>query len=218
MENFEEISLSPRLIKDNFSSENIFHCKICENLIINITQCGKCENLFCKKCINLKLQENDFCSMCKETFEYGNVPKITNNIINGFKLNCPLNCGNENLFYSNIFQHLKECINKGKIYSCNSCKEKIIISKENEFNLEDYLISHSEKCLEKICECIFCKETLLRKGLKEHLDICEDRNIHCEKCKFNYSFKMEQPHNEEHCKEISKLRGNLEIYRKKNEL
>ena len=139
------------------------------------------------------------------------------NILNGFNLGCPLDCG-QTILYSKIFEHLKECKNKGKTYSCNSCKEKILISKENEGNVEECLDEHLDKCLEKLAKCGFCREKYPRKFIKDHIFSCDARNIQCCECKLIYSYKMEQPHNEIHCNEIKRLRLNLEIYRKKNGL
>jgi hypothetical protein len=54
-----EITLSPNLLKEHFSSEESFYCKICDNLIVDISQCGKCDILYCKKDISLKLETTE---------------------------------------------------------------------------------------------------------------------------------------------------------------
>ncbi len=214
----EEITLSTKLLKEHFSSEENFFCRLCDNLIVNICQCAKCEILYCKRCISAKLETNDLCPNCGEAFEFGNVPKITKNILNGFKLACPFNC-EEVVFYNNIFAHLKDCSNKGKVFLCKTCHEKILIPKLNCEN--DYLrilFEHFHICPETNSQCKFCKQELLRKDLKMHLDNCEERNIQCNECLFVYSFKMTltAPHDQAHCHEIRRLRKNLELFGKKN--
>jgi len=213
----EEITINTNLIKEHFSSEENFYCKICYNLIVNISQCSNCESLYCKKCISSKLETNENCPNCNEVFDYGNVPKITKNILNGFKLVCPFKC-EEVLFYNNFFNHLKECGNKGKVFRCNTCTNKILVSKINEDNYLKILFDHYESCPEKNTHCKFCKEELLRKDLKLHMENCKERNIKCDKCLFIYPFKMTltAPHDGFHCEEIRKLRKNLELFGKKN--
>lgn len=212
-ENWEEITLKPELLKEHFSSQENFYCKLCDNLIVKITQCAKCETLFCKKCISKKLESNENCPICLETFEDGNVPKITKNILYAFNIKCPFNCETEGISYSSLFSHLKECKMQGKVYSCKFCYEKILISQsDNLFQKTFY--EHKNNCPEKKADCEFCKQSLLKKDLKLHLSSCEERNIKCEHCQFVYPYKM--THDENHCAEIKILRKNLEIYKKKN--
>lgn len=217
-EALEEITLSTKLLKEHFSSEENFFCKLCNNLIVSISQCAKCEILYCKRCISAKLEVSDLCPNCGEAFELGNVPKITKNILNGFKLACPFNC-EEVVFYNNIFAHLKECGNRGKVFLCNTCHEKILIPKLNcESDYLRILFEHVELCPQKNSLCKYCNQELIRKDLNLHLENCEERNIKCDKCLFNYPFKMtlSVPHDETHCEEIRKLRKNLELFGKKN--
>lgn len=217
-EELEEITLNKSLLKEHFSSEENFFCKICDKLIVNITQCAKCEILYCKRCISTKLESSELCPNCNESFEYGTIPKITKNILNGFKLACPFNC-NEDICYNNIFAHLKECANKGKVFLCNTCHEKILIPKlSDEKGYLHILFDHSYSCPEKNSNCKYCKQELLRKDLKLHMENCEERNIKCDRCLFVYPFKMTltAPHDEVHCEEIRRLRKNLELFGKKN--
>jgi len=218
-EDFEDFSISPKLLKESFSSQENFYCKICNNLIVNISQCGKCEILYCKKCIAAKLETNENCPNCGEAFEFGNVPKITKNILNGFKMQCPFNCA-ETVFYSNILTHIKECNNKGKVFNCRVCQEKILVSKSKleENNYHKLLSEHFEFCPERSSQCDYCKQKLLRKDLKTHIHNCEERIIKCDRCLFTYPFKvsLSTPHDENHCVEIRRLRKNLELFGRKN--
>lgn len=217
IDEIKEISLSKTLLKEHFSSEENFFCKLCDNIIVNITQCSVCEILYCKKCITIKLETGENCPNCNEQFEFGNVPKITKNILNAFRLNCPFKC-DEELIYSNVFSHLNECGNKGKVFICNICNDKVLVSKLNSNNFHKILYDHYEMCPERNSNCKFCKLEFLKKDLKIHMENCEERNIKCEKCLFIYPFKMTliTLHDEIHCEEIRKLRKNLELFGKKN--
>jgi hypothetical protein len=213
----DEIVLCPKLLKENFSSQENFYCKICLNIVVNVTQCNNCENLFCRKCIDNLINSDENCPSCKQIFTEGVIPKITKNILNNFILQCPYNC-DEFLKYSNIFPHLKDCNNRGKVFSCIECNEKILVSKQNEENYEKILLDHMGNCPEKITNCIFCRKSIKRRELQIHLDSCEEKTIKCEKCFFVYPLKMtlSNKHDDIHCIEIKRLRKNLELFVKKN--
>lgn len=215
----EETVLSKKLLKEHFSSEETFYCKICYNLVVNVTQCSNCEILFCKKCIELRTKENEKCPGCKAPFSEGFVPRITKNILNNFNLQCPYLC-DEYIKYSGIFSHLNKCNNRGKIFICRECDEKVLIPKQNEDNFERKLIEHMENCPEKITDCKNCKQNMKKRELFLHNDTCEERTIKCEKCCFVYPFKMTLTSNHDiiHCIEIRRLRKNLELFVKKNGL
>jgi len=213
----EEIVLSTKLLKEHFSSQENFYCKICFNLVVNVKQCKNCEILFCKKCIEHRIKQDENCPNCKEAFIEGVVPKITNNILNNFILQCPYMC-DEFLKYTGIFPHLKDCTYRGKVFICIECDEKVLISKQNEDIYDKKLLEHLENCPEKITDCVNCKQSMKRRELHLHSEICEERTIKCEKCFFVYPFKMtlSTKHDIVHCIEIRRLRKNLELFVKKN--
>lgn len=213
----EEIVLSTKLLKEHFSSQETFYCKICYNMVVNVTQCNSCEILYCKKCIENRLKNDENCPSCKETFTEGVVPKITKNILNNFILQCPYMC-DEFVKYSTIFGHLKDCNNRGKVFQCIECEEKVLISKQNEEIFEKKLSEHLDNCPERITDCPNCKQSMKRRELHLHSEVCEERTIKCEKCFFVYPFKMTltNKHDIVHCIEIRRLRKNLELFVKKN--
>ncbi len=113
---------------------------------------------------------------------------------------------------------MKECENRGKVYNCNICNHKILISKDRDDYYLKSLFEHIVTCPETNTTCKYCKQESLRRDLKIHMENCEERNIKCEKCFFIYPFKLTltNPHDEFHCEEIRRLRKNLELFGKKN--
>ena len=216
-ETIQEIVLSSKLLKERFSSQETFYCKICFNIVVNVSQCNSCEILYCKKCIEHRCQTDENCPNCKEVFAEGIVPKITKKILDNFILQCPYMC-DEFVKYSGMFNHIKECDYRGKIFICTECHEKVLISKQNEEIYERKLMEHIDCCKEKQIECDNCKLSLKRRELHLHLEDCEERTIKCEKCFFVYPHKMTlaNTHDNTHCIEIRKLRKNLELFLKKN--
>ena len=103
----QEVVLRTKLLKEHFSSQETFYCKICYNIVVNVTQCNSCEILYCKKCIEHRVQTDENCPNCKEVFSEGKVPKITKKILEAFILQCPYMC-DEYVKYSGIFKHIKE--------------------------------------------------------------------------------------------------------------
>ena len=215
----QEIVLSSKLLKEHFSSQETFYCKICYNIVVNVTQCNSCEILYCKKCIEHRTLTDENCPNCKEAFKEGVVPKITKKILDAFILQCPYMC-DEFVKYSGIFSHIKECSFRGKIFICTECHEKVLISKQNEEIYERKLMEHVDNCPEKTIDCRNCNLSMKRRELHLHSETCEERSIKCEKCFFVYPFKMTLTTNHDniHCGEIRRLRKNLELFLKKNGL
>ena len=120
--------------------------------------------------------------------------------------------------YSGIFDHVKECSYRGKIFICTICNQKVLISKQNEEVYERILMDHINNCPEKEVECGNCHSHMKRRELHLHSEQCEERTIKCDKCLFVYPFKMTltNVHDSVHCSEIRKLRKNLELFLKKN--
>ena len=216
-ETIQEIVLCTKLLKERFSSQETFYCKICNNIVVNVTQCNSCETLYCKKCIDYRIKYDENCPICKEVFSAGVVPKITRKILDNFILQCPYMC-DAFVKYSGMFSHIKDCNYRGKIFICTHCNDKVLISKQNEEVFEKILMEHIDNCPEKIIDCPNCKISMKRRELFLHLETCEERSIKCEKCFFIYPFKMtlSTVHDDIHCMEIRKLRKNLELFLKKN--
>jgi hypothetical protein len=87
-------------IKDNII------CSICKGILYNPVQCSKCQNCFCKKCIDKWKEENKKCpNDCNEA-EYQEC-KMKNDILFKLKITC-VGCGKE-INYNEAQQHHDSC-------------------------------------------------------------------------------------------------------------
>ena len=100
------------IIKDNIyeTFKEYIICPICKKLIIEPIMCLKCQNNFCKNCIqNLKTTLNNSHN-CKNP-NYQNI-KGKNNMITKFKFKCIKGCGIQ-ISYDEINKHYNsDCSNK----------------------------------------------------------------------------------------------------------
>ena len=62
-------------------------CSICLNLVWNPIDCSKCQNIFCKYCINSLLAKRKYsCPLCRKPFKSSNC-KALKKIFEGIKTN-----------------------------------------------------------------------------------------------------------------------------------
>ena len=81
-------------------------CCICKSILINPMMCIKCQNSYCKKCIDKWKEENKKCpNDCKEA-EYQEC-KMKNDILFKLKITC-VGCGKE-INYNEAQQHHDSC-------------------------------------------------------------------------------------------------------------
>lgn len=81
-------------------------CSICKSILINPMMCIKCQNSYCKKCIDKWNEENKKCpNDCKEA-EYQEC-KMKNDILFKLKITC-VGCGKE-IKYNEAQQHHDSC-------------------------------------------------------------------------------------------------------------
>lgn len=112
-------------------------CSICTGLVIDPQQCNKCENCFCKICVNLWISKSNTCPFkCKE-WKLIDTSRVMKAVLNEIFIECPKNCSIKELKYSNIISHINEC--ESKIVSCPTCKSKVneeLVCKESYYELK----------------------------------------------------------------------------------
>lgn len=88
--------------------KDIVICSICTGVLINPVQCNKCENSYCKKCIEEWSKVQNYCPMkCKEqTFKEAS--RITKNILSKIHFICPLGCFKK-MDYQELLNHAEMC-------------------------------------------------------------------------------------------------------------
>jgi hypothetical protein len=176
-----------------------FSCLICLNIVMYPLQCGKCDKLFCKKCIENHLDKHDFCPNCRDApFNKTIFSRLLKRILDESEFVCPLKCDMK-FPYSDLEKHKNECEkikNENKICSC--CLKIVKLETEEE---------HKYKCEFLKLNCIYCKQEINKFGFIEHYEKCENKEKYCNKGKFYYPVKFDEAH-ESFYKEI------IEIYKR----
>ena len=81
-------------------------CPLCSNILINPLMCMKCQNVFCKRCIDNRPNKDE---KCPKNCENPNYQKsiVKNEILSKLKFKC-IGCGNE-IMYDNCEKHHSSC-------------------------------------------------------------------------------------------------------------
>jgi len=81
-------------------------CPICSNILIEPWMCMKCQNVYCRKCIDEWSKKDNKCpNRCENPNYQKSIEK--NNILSKLKFKCQ-KCGEE-IFYSNVKSHVDSC-------------------------------------------------------------------------------------------------------------
>ena len=103
------------LVKNELSEslKDLVICPLCSNILIDPYLCIKCQNVYCKKCIDDWLAKSNNCpNKCEDTNFQKSIDKY--NILSKLKFKCK-KCENEFL-YEEIIRHVDKCIpNNNKI-------------------------------------------------------------------------------------------------------
>ena len=116
-------------------------CPLCSNILINPFMCNNCQYVYCKKCIDEWLKNNNECpnGQCKKENPEYKENINTNNILLRLKFECN-KCGNEFL-YEEVKKHADNCKSthkkeKAKKFIDNSNAEKHKLKRLNNEQLE----------------------------------------------------------------------------------
>jgi hypothetical protein len=98
-------------IYDLFSESII--CPLCSTLMIDQVMCLKCQNIYCKKCIEAWKTKGGGCpNNCKDAIFNDVIEK--NNNLTKFKFNCIKGCGEEIPFKEIEKHYSSDCLSKKK--------------------------------------------------------------------------------------------------------
>ena len=104
----EEYINEETIIEDEFYKkfkESVI-CPLCLNILINPLMCIKCQNVYCKKCIDMWSKKDDKCpNRCIEPNFQRSLAK--NEILSTLKFKCK-ECG-KNIYYDDAKKHHDSC-------------------------------------------------------------------------------------------------------------
>lgn len=142
----------------------------------------------------------------------GKISKSGKNILNLFKIFCPLNCANI-ITYGEIENHISYLCEKiPKILTCDLCLKKFYKQEEENECLNNHeILKHNDECPFLIVECCFCGNSCQKSHFPKHVLECSENYKECNECHVYYNFKYKESHNEKFC-EI--LKGIISIVEK----
>jgi len=119
------------------------------------------------------------------------------NLMNIFKLNCPLQCGKK-FGLIDIEKHKERCERLKDAYRCSLCNIKL----EYHPNLQ---ISHRNQCEKFKIPCTYCLKKQSIDNYKTHIKVCKEIINYCQNCNLMVSKKSEDAHMKVFCPHIQKL-------------
>ena len=129
---------------------NSLTCQICEEIIFDPIECSKCQNIFCKECLEFWLKKKEICPLnCPGIFQ----PKQVHKLVKKSLLNLKYKCENfefgckETPTYVNLIEHEKCCIFSKQKCPLSGCLSVILKIELNE---------HLKVCLYKEITCENC--------------------------------------------------------------
>jgi hypothetical protein len=123
--------------KELFESiKEMVSCIICSGVVVQPSQCNKCENTFCKQCIIEWMKNSNSCPFKCESFETKEASRTVKNLLEKLLFKCQYNCDTLKEFsYEAIIKHLKNCDNlKVDCPSCGFKVAKTSIKENHELN------------------------------------------------------------------------------------
>lgn len=141
-------------------------CSLCDNVCDEVVKPAcKCGKYFCKSCLTIFYEKEQKCPLCEDPTKGELIEaKIEDKYIKSQKMKC--------VNYINNCKWEGECENY-KSHIVTYCPEEIV------------------NCPNKNHGCVI---KFKRKGLLDHLKICEYQPIHCDKCKLSYPIKEKDSH------------------------
>jgi WD40 repeat protein len=189
--NFDNFSLDCELIAPNHTDfKEILKCSICLNIYIEPRMCGKCQIIYCKKCIYKWINEkNGKCPTHGSEFIDSDLTIPHKNMLNAIQFKCPsLSSQCKFLTFEKLKLHLENCRYLKLDLKCIGCG---VIKK-----LEGEMINHLPICPEMIINCRFCNLPIKRKTVEAHKQQCF---IKCNDCDFEVPYWKIKTHLQNEC-------------------
>jgi len=167
--------------KDEIKFADIFLCKICNKIPLDIYQCSTKGNIYCLNCLNKNNGKCPFnCKNCQKI----TLPDNDKKVLNLIKFKCPYykrGCL-ELLNYTNFRSHFNSC-EYGQIFECNQCKN-FIGPKKNCFKHLKLHFEHripfeeiKEEKKQKTLEDFYLDDDFINSSLTEGL-VLHEHDLH----------------------------------------
>ena len=182
-------------------------CPICYNLIWDIVSCNNCGNFFCQYCIEKSIKNTgNLCPQCRARPLKLEKSKGFKKFFNNIKIKCKNKNCKKIIDYFEYLNHLEKC--EFRLYYC----------KNEGCNYKDTLTNikvHSSECPYRIVSCEYCKNSIKKNMLENHIKNECPQNMKCPLCftamtRGYYNSKHQSADNNN----IDCLKGQVEVYKK----
>lgn len=169
-----ELVANPDVLK---TMNELSQCSICTGLVIDPKQCDKCENAFCRECVDSWVKKSSSCPFKCENANFKEAGRALKTMINKLILKCPLGCP-KTFSYENLKSHVcdraQECI---KVCPCCGTKVESFKIKEMNNGVPYEKIKQLEDENQRLKEEKNCLETRIEQLLKEKLENDFDKKL-----------------------------------------
>ena len=155
----------------------MFICLCCRSLVWDPLTCDKCDNHFCRECIQKFIVSCNYryqCPLKCRNNRFREMTRTEKKFIDTIQLRCKHKGCNQFINYTSYKNHLENC--NYRLYHCknNSCK------------VEGYYMQmkkHSKECIYRICYCNLCGAQLIFNKLDKHINKdCPGQTVECPFC------------------------------------
>lgn len=166
-------------------------CSICLAMIYDPIMCSKCENIFCRSCINALLKKSFKCPN-KCIFEEKEIGRVLKNLLNKFELQCyfSINGCLSILLYGDFVKHCNNCDYSDFKCTTDNC---------GFVGIKTDIIAHVKVCPLKLLLCKYCKEKIYQKEFEAHTIACEAKLVNCQYCNVQIKNKALENHLNDDC-------------------
>lgn len=138
----ENILIDISIDKEHISNKDVIQsmkdeisCSICIGVVIDPLTCSKCENNFCKVCINQWQKSNNKCPFRCSPLSFNPPTRLLKNMLSNLEIICPNDCG-DIINYNKLKDHLMVC--KVEKRQCPCCMS--YVKKEN-IKFKEFIVS-----------------------------------------------------------------------------
>lgn len=160
-------------------------CPIGLGIFNDPVQLTTCPHTFCRKCIEIALENSAKCPACKVNANMKDVVinKVAKDLIDKLTIKCRNSERKEKVEYENLNRHLNEECLFSTIKCTLGCKAKFLRKDKN---------NHAEVCPEATLICDYDFVAYKRRNKETHMKECPKMIIKCEVPNCNMSFRREQ--------------------------
>jgi hypothetical protein len=165
-----------------------YQCMLQFHLPNEPLQCSSCDSLICRSCSLKLLQIDDRCPSCRNKLISKELSRLIKLTLHNFTIKCLNRECDKTISYENYTKHYITCDYTTRQAKCTGCNT--VVDTTNKLK---EITEHNRGCNFRET-CRFCFKVFFVKDMKDHLEICEEREIICLYCEEKYIFSKQSQH------------------------